>query len=146
MMKRKMNQSVAILCTALCLAWTQAAIAENDLDGMLDGLLEEHDSCNESEGPKLIAEAKSGLGTIDYNGKRVWKGRVKSDHLTAIASVANGGGEEPKYAAGTELAAVWDGDKLLWENVKGAAIELEPQRQKLQEQMERLLDTSKEPK
>lgn len=135
-MKHTMINTATILSASLCLSCIQPVAAAEDLDGLLDGLLEDG-SHEYGKALNLIATARNGRGTITYNGKTVWKGRVKSDTLTAIGG-RRASGENPKYAEGTDLSAVWDGDKLLWENVEGAGLELEPERQKLLEMSKRL--------
>jgi len=66
-------------------------------------------------------------GTVTYNGKEVWKGKVKKG-LTAIA----------KSIDDENLAAAWDGKKLVWENVKGAGKKLEPDLKKALDQQKKL--------
>lgn len=145
-MTHNITKTAATFCASLSLAWSQAALAspsESGIEELLEGLIEETniDQEDEDKGINLKAIAKNGRGTITYNGKKVWEGRVKDD-LKAIVKVVRG--KHLKYAEGTEVAAVWDGDKLVWENVKGAADELEPERLKLQEQKERLMDALKD--
>lgn len=144
-----MTRTAAIFCASLCLAWAQPVTASpsgEDVGAFLDGLLDEVDIGKDiglpnANVPSLKAISKNGKGTITYKGQEVWKGRVTSD-LKVIGKVVSG--NTTKYAEGTELAAVWDGEKLLWENVKGAAQELEPERRKMGEQAERLKDAMKD--
>lgn len=53
---------------------------------------------------------KDGKATVTYKGKSVWTGKVKG-RVTGLARTVNG----------TEYAAAFEGNKVLWENVKGAA-------------------------
>ncbi len=69
----------------------------------------------------IQAVSKNGEGKVTYNGEVVWEGKVEGQ-LKAVAKSVGGG--DGKYTDNTEFAAVWDGEKLLWENVKGASDEL----------------------
>jgi hypothetical protein len=64
--------------------------------------------------PALAAELKvsteNGITTIVYNGKNVFKGATKGK-VSGKAVNDNG----------TELAAAFDDDRVIWENVTGAA-------------------------
>lgn len=52
----------------------------------------------------------NGKTSVIYNGKEVWSGQT-SGKVTAKCVSDNG----------TEYAAAFDGDKVIWENVKDAA-------------------------
>lgn len=80
----------------------------------------------------VSSRVANGKGTVSYQGKRVWRGRVKEGLRVASKMVS---GFKGKYTDDTELAAAWDGDKLLWENVKGAAQELQPEFLKMEKQL-----------
>ena len=58
----------------------------------------------------ISVKTVTGQSTITYNGKDVFTGHTKG-MVTAKASSENG----------TEYAAAFDGKKVLWENVPGAA-------------------------
>lgn len=64
--------------------------------------------------PALAVELKvsteNGITTIVYNGKNVFKGATKGK-VSGKAVNDNG----------TELAAAFDDDRVIWENVTGAA-------------------------
>ncbi len=64
--------------------------------------------------PALASELKvsteNGITTIVYNGKNVFKGATKGK-VSGKAVNDNG----------TELAAAFDDDRVIWENVTGAA-------------------------
>lgn len=81
----------------------------------------------------LTGRVVNGKGVVSYQGKRVWRGRVKQGLRVASKMVS---GFKGKYTDDTELAAAWDGEKLLWENVKGAAQELQPEFSKMEKQLE----------
>lgn len=135
-MKTKSIESAIFLSAFTALTAIQSATADPPkIDP--ERLLEKLESSQGSQDQlNLKAVSINGKGTVTFNGEEVWKGRVKSNDLTAIAKVSNG--NESKYAEGTELAAVWDGDKLIWENVRGAADELQPEFQKARQKAKEL--------
>ena len=57
---------------------------------------------------------ENGKSTVSYQGKAVWSGKTKSQ-VTAKARTVDG----------KEYAAAYDGQKVVWENVKGAAKQLQ---------------------
>ena len=63
----------------------------------------------------ISCSVANGQGKVAYKGQEVWKGKVEHG-LSGTASTING----------TELAAAFDGDKVVWENVSGAAKQLKP--------------------
>ena len=65
--------------------------------------------------------------TVKYNGKEVWKGKVEK----LVIAVA-------KSVDGNDLAAAFEGKKLLWENVAGAGKQLEDERKKAARRLEDL--------
>jgi len=52
-------------------------------------------------------------GKVIYNQKEVWKGKVRTQLLSIAKSID-----------GVDYAAAWDGEKLIWENLEGAAEKL----------------------
>ena len=60
--------------------------------------------------PGISVSQSNEQATVNYNGKQVWSGPVKGT-LVGRSSNING----------VEQAAAFDGDKVLWENVPGAA-------------------------
>lgn len=65
-----------------------------------------------------ISSSQNGdQGTVTFNGKEVWKGKVEKGLSTVASSVD-----------GKSLAAAWDGKKLVWESEKGAGAALEDKR------------------
>ncbi len=60
-------------------------------------------------------------GTVTYKNVKVWNGKVRK-RLTAIA----------RSIDGEDYAAAWDGKKLVWENVKGAAGKLKDKLRELE--------------
>lgn len=56
---------------------------------------------------------------MKLNGEEVWSGKVKKG-LIAVSKSENG----------RDLAAAFDGRKLVWENVDGAGAQLEAERKK----------------
>ena len=65
--------------------------------------------------------------TVTYNNKEVWKGKVKKPVITVAKSVE-----------GKDLAAAFEGKKVLWENVVGAGKQLEDERKKAAKQLKKL--------
>ena len=147
-----MKHISAIILTA-SLVITNSAFADPDLDDLLEQAKAKLDQASKYDaGVNLSAISINGKGTITYKGKEVWKGRVKNDELTAIGKVGNisENGEqknsEDYEQENTELAAVWDGDKLIWENRSGAGAALEPERKKLKLESERRKQELENPK
>lgn len=137
-MKPKSIKSAILLSSVIALTAVQSVPADPpkiDPDRSLENL---DNSKNSQDQVNLKAVNINGKGTVTYKGQEVWKGEVKSDQLTAIAKASNG--KESKYSEGTELAAVWDGDKLVWENIHGAANDLQPEFQKARQKAKELKD------
>lgn len=65
--------------------------------------------------------------TVKYNGKEVWKGKVKKPVITVS-----------KSENGNDLAAAFEGKKLLWENVNGAGKQLEDERKESAKRLKKL--------
>ena len=72
-----------------------------------------------NSGASISSSQNGDRGTVTYNGKEVWKGKVE-DGLSTAASSVNG----------KSLAAAWDGKKLVWESEKGAGAALQAQQKK----------------
>jgi hypothetical protein len=83
----------------------------------------------------LSTSVIDGKGTITYNGKKVWQGAVTKD-LKAFSKATSTA--ENGLQKNTEYAAVWDGNKLVWENAPGAGAALEPEREKQERELEKL--------
>ena len=64
---------------------------------------------------------------VKYNGKEVWKGKVKKP-VIAVSESENG----------NDLAAAFEGKKLLWENVAGAGKRLEDKRKEAAKRLKKL--------
>jgi hypothetical protein len=58
----------------------------------------------------IEVKTENGKSTVTYKGKAVWSGKGKA----AVTAQA-------RTVEGKEYAAAFDGQKVLWENVKGAA-------------------------
>jgi hypothetical protein len=58
----------------------------------------------------LSVMTENGFSTVQFNGKKVWSGKTTGKVAGKSASVN-----------GKEYAAVFDGNKVLWESEKGAA-------------------------
>lgn len=58
----------------------------------------------------ISVSTNNGQTTVTYNGKEVFSGPTKGK-VTSRAASRNG----------KDYAAAWDDDKVIWENVKGAA-------------------------
>lgn len=58
----------------------------------------------------LSVMTENGFSTVQFNGKKVWSGKTTGKVAGKSSSVN-----------GKEYAAVFDGNKLLWESEKGAA-------------------------
>ena len=58
----------------------------------------------------LSVSTVNGQTTVLYNGKEVFSGPTKGKVSSRSVS-----------RDGKDFAAAWDGDKVIWENVKGAA-------------------------
>ena len=65
--------------------------------------------------------------TVKYNGKEVWKGKVRKP-VIAVSKSDNG----------NDLAAAFEGRKLLWENVAGAGKQLEDERKESAKRLKQL--------
>ena len=61
-------------------------------------------------------------GVVNYKGEEVWTGEVE----VGLRVKAEASRDQKKYDG--EYAAAWDGEKVVWENVKGAAAELSRQK------------------
>ncbi len=61
----------------------------------------------------VVATTTNGKTTITYQGKVVWTGATKGKVST-----------NSKTIKGEQYLAAYDGDKVLWENVPGAAAKL----------------------
>ncbi len=122
----------AIVLT-VTLGITNSALAIPDLADLIDQAKAKANQ-NAAEA-NLSTTVINGKGTITYNGKKVWQGPVKKD-LKAFskATSTNEDGEQEK----TEYAAVWDGNKLVWENTPGAGAALESERKKQERELEKL--------
>ena len=128
-MKHK-SALTALVLTAIPVL-TSSAIANPDLADLIDQAKANQAAAQANLSTSVI----NGKGTVTYNGKKVWQGRVKKD-LKAFskATSSNDNGQEKK----AEYAAVWDGNKLVWENSPGAGAALEPERKKQERQLEKL--------
>lgn len=71
---------------------------------------ESRSSASCSAGSDISVKTENGDTTVTYKGEKVFEGRT-SGMVSARASNVNG----------TEYAAVFDGDKVIWENTSGAA-------------------------
>ncbi|QTN33469.1 hypothetical protein HZ994_14460 [Akkermansiaceae bacterium] len=130
-----MEYTCALKAVALTstLVITNYAFANPDLADLIDQAKAKANQ-NAAEA-KLSTSVINGKGTITYNGKKVWLGPVKKDlkaFSKAMSSSENGDQKS------TEYAAVWDGDKLVWENMPGAGAALEPEREKQEQELEKL--------
>ena len=110
---------------------SNSAVANPDLTN----LMKEAKANKNTAKAELSTSVINGKGTINYNGKKVWQGPVKKD-LKAITKAAsdNKNGQQKN----TEIAAVWDGKKLVWESSPGAGAALEPDRKKQERELEKL--------
>ncbi|NNM28288.1 MAG: hypothetical protein HKO57_02110 [Akkermansiaceae bacterium] len=68
----------------------------------------------------ISSSVSNDTGSVKYNDKEVWTGKVRKGLNTVAKSVD-----------GADLAAAWDGRKLVWENVKDAGKKLEPELKEL---------------
>ena len=110
------------IAAALFLGLLQSAPAEK-----VEKREEVRESKTVSSSNSISSSTANDKGTVTYNDKEVWKGKVKKG-LTTIAKSVD---EE-------NLAAAWDGRKLVWENVNGAGKKLEPDLKKALKQQEKL--------
>lgn len=78
------------------------------------------DSDSSTASASISSSTKDGKGTVSYNDKEVWKGKVKKQ-LSALT----------KAEDGKECAAAFDGKKVVWELNKGDGKKLEPELKKL---------------
>ena len=72
-------------------------------------------SGNMSSSSGISVSTVNGQTTVTYKGQEVFRGAT-SGKVSALSSNENG----------TEYAAAFDGDKVLWENTEGAAGHLKP--------------------
>ena len=75
----------------------------------------------------ISSSVSDGKGTVKYNDREVWKGKVRKGLNTVAKSVD-----------GEDLAAAWDDKRLVWENVKGAGQKLEPDLRELLKKQKKL--------
>jgi hypothetical protein len=74
-----------------------------------------HKEVSASASTSLDVKTANGQSVVTLNGKQIYSGPTKGQ-VTSRSSNNNG----------VEYAAVYDGDRLLWENVPGAAEHLQP--------------------
>lgn len=119
----------AIALTAT-LALTNSAFANPDLTKLIE---QAKAKANQNAAEANVSTSViNGKGTITYNGKKVWQGPVKKDLKAFSKAVSSSNNGEQKK---TEYAAVWDGNKLVWENTPGAGAALEPERKKQEKEL-----------
>lgn len=70
-----------------------------------------------SSSVSISVEQTNDEAVVKFNNKEVWKGEVRKS-VIAVSKSENG----------NDLAAAFDGRKLLWENVAGAGAKLEEER------------------
>ena len=63
--------------------------------------------------PQIEVKTKDGVSTVRFKGKEVWKGKT-TEPVSAMS----------KTVDGKTFGAAFEGEKVLWENVKGAAKEV----------------------
>jgi hypothetical protein len=120
----------AIVLT-VTLGFTNSALANPDLADLID---KAKASQNASKA-NLSTSVVNGKGSITYNGKKVWQG-VVTNELKALSKAT--GTAENGLQENAEYAAVWDGNKLVWENAPGAGAALEPERKKQERELANL--------
>ncbi len=101
-MKTKLTRLGAGLLLALFSVSMAIPVRAQNLSGI------KQSARNAAAGVKVTVA--NGKATVAYKGKVVWSGKAKS-RVTAKARTVDG----------KEYAAAFDGKKVLWENVKGAA-------------------------
>ena len=80
---------------------------------------EETRTVSSTSSASISVQTNNDESKVTYNGKEVWKGKVKKPVITVAKSID-----------GNDLAAAFEGKKLLWENVAGAGKQLEDERKK----------------
>jgi len=120
---------------AATLGITNSALAKPDLADLIDQAKAKAKVNQNAAEAHLSTTVINGEGTITYNGKKVWQGPVKEDLKAFSKATSNNEDGEQKN---TESAAVWDGNKLVWENTPGAGKALEPERKKQDRELEKL--------
>ena len=122
---------IKTIVLTVALGITNSALANPDLVDLIDKAKANQNAAKANLSTSVI----NGKGTITYNGKKVWQGAVTKDlkAFSKATSTAENGPQE-----NTEYAAVWDGNKLVWENAPGAGAALEPERKKQERELEKL--------
>lgn len=95
-----------------------AAVDETKTDPRADK------DANSAAAASIGATTSDGQGTVTYNQKEVWRGKVRQQ-LIAIARSVGDKGYDGDYAA------AWDGKRLVWESVKGAGDKLKGESREL---------------
>ena len=134
----KHNSVLKTILLAAGLIMSNSADANPDLAKLIE---EAKGNQNAAKAKQNAAKAElstsviNGKGTISYNGKKVWEGPVKKD-LKAVTKAESD--DKNGQQKNTEMAAVWDGKKLVWENTVGAGAALEPERKKQERELKKL--------
>ena len=76
---------------------------------------------------KISVNQTNDEAVVTFNDKEVWKGKVRKSIIAVAKSVD-----------GKDLAAAFDGKKVVWENVAGAGKQLEDERKKAAKRKKKL--------